>query len=178
MQKLVQDLLAFSRVGRQGVALAEYRLQCGSGGGAEESGGGHSRKRRHDRSTLTLPLVIADGSQLVQLFQNLIGNAIKFRGSEPPMIRISAQKNGKEWIFSVTDNGIGIAPEHARIVFVIFKRLHTRTEYPRQRDRAGDLQEDRRTARRTDLGRIETGPGINIQVHFASAENGGVRSQR
>jgi two-component system, chemotaxis family, sensor kinase Cph1 len=65
----------------------------------------------------------------VQVFQNLIGNAIKFRGSGAPMIHITAETKVKEWIFSVADNGIGIAPEHAENVFVIFRRLHTRAEY-------------------------------------------------
>jgi two-component system, chemotaxis family, sensor kinase Cph1 len=65
-----------------------------------------------------------------QVFQNLIGNAIKFRGAAKPVIRISAEKKDQEWVFSVADNGIGIAPEHAEIIFVIFKRLHTRAEYP------------------------------------------------
>ncbi len=83
MQKLVQDLLAFSRVGRQGVASAEHRLQCRAGGGLknleaaiQESGAVVEHAQ--------LPQVIADSSQLAQVFQNLIGNAIKFRGSEPP----------------------------------------------------------------------------------------------
>ena len=77
-----------------------------------------------------LPVLVADSSQLAQVFQNLIGNAIKFRGSEPPLIRVSAELMGKEWILSVADNGIGIAPEHADSVFVVFRRLHTRAEYP------------------------------------------------
>jgi light-regulated signal transduction histidine kinase (bacteriophytochrome) len=64
------------------------------------------------------------------VFQNLIGNAIKFRSSEPPLIRVSAQLQGKEWLFSVADNGIGIAAEQTENVFVIFRRLHTHTEYP------------------------------------------------
>jgi light-regulated signal transduction histidine kinase (bacteriophytochrome) len=78
----------------------------------------------------TLPTVTADRSQLVQVLQNLIANAIKFRGTEPPVVRITAKKKDREWVFSVADNGIGIAPEHAEVVFAIFKRLHTRTEYP------------------------------------------------
>jgi len=73
---------------------------------------------------------MADSSQLVQVFQNLIGNAIKFRGSETPSIQVNAEGTANEWIFSVTDNGIGIAPEQAENVFVIFRRLHTRAEYP------------------------------------------------
>ena len=66
----------------------------------------------------------------MQVFQNLIGNAIKFRASKPSVIRVSAEANGKEWVFSVADNGIGIAAEHAESVFVIFRRLHTRAQYP------------------------------------------------
>jgi len=77
-----------------------------------------------------LPTVTADGSQLLQLLQNLIANAMKFHSKEPPVIQISCEKKGREWIFSVADNGIGIAAEHAETIFVIFKRLHTRAEYP------------------------------------------------
>ena len=77
-----------------------------------------------------LPTMVADGSQLSQVFQNLIGNGIKFRGAEAPVIRIRALQKGREWVFSVADNGIGIAPEHAEVIFAIFKRLHTRAEYP------------------------------------------------
>jgi chemotaxis family two-component system sensor kinase Cph1 len=66
----------------------------------------------------------------VQLFQNLIGNAIKFRGKRNPCITISAEQKGREWLFSVFDNGIGIAGEHKDLVFKIFQRLHTRSEYP------------------------------------------------
>jgi len=65
----------------------------------------------------------------VQLFQNLIGNALKFRGAETPVVSITAEQTKQETIFSVVDNGIGIAPEHAELVFAIFKRLHSRTEY-------------------------------------------------
>ncbi len=129
MQTLVQDLLAFSRLGRQGTDLqstdcnvlvetAVHNLQTA----VHESGA----RVTHDH----LPTVVADGSQLLQVFQNLIGNAIKFRGPDPPSIHISASKKGREWVFSVTDNGIGIASEHADTIFVIFKRLHTRAEYP------------------------------------------------
>jgi light-regulated signal transduction histidine kinase (bacteriophytochrome) len=129
MQKLVQDLLAFSRVGRHGLALES--TDCNEvlqvalinlAAATRESGAVVEHTQ--------LPVVVADGSQLVQVFQNLIGNAIKFRGSEPPVIRVSAEASGKEWIFSVADNGIGIAAEHAENVFVIFRRLHTRSEYP------------------------------------------------
>lgn len=129
MQTLVKDLLAFSRVGR--VQQAPQDTDCNRvvrsvvanlQAAIQESG---ARIRyRH------LPTVFADQSELVQLFQNLIGNAIKFRRADPPEVRITAERNKNEWLFSVADNGIGIDPQHADDVFVIFKRLHTREEYP------------------------------------------------
>jgi light-regulated signal transduction histidine kinase (bacteriophytochrome) len=129
MQKLVQDLLAFSRVGRPEVALQSADcnavLQAGLKNleaAIQESGAVVEHAQ--------LPVVMADSPQLVQVFQNLISNAIKFRGSGPPSIRVSAETKGKEWVFSVADNGIGIAPEHVESVFVIFRRLNTRAEYP------------------------------------------------
>lgn len=78
----------------------------------------------------SLHTVIADTSQLTRLFQNLIGNAIKFRGGEPPRIHISSEQKDHEWIFSIRDNGIGIDPRQAERIFVIFQRLHTGEEYP------------------------------------------------
>ncbi len=129
MQKLVQDLLAFSRVGRQGMALESFDCNAvlqaslvNLEAAIQESG----VVVEHTQ----LPHVVADGSLILQVFQNLIGNAIKFRGPQPPAIRVSAEAQGKEWVFSVADNGIGIAAEQAENVFVIFRRLHTRTEYP------------------------------------------------
>jgi signal transduction histidine kinase len=128
MQKLVQDLLAFSRVGRQGMALentdsnAVLQVALLNLEAAIQEGGAIVEHAQ-------LPAVVADGSQLVQVFQNLIGNAIKFHGSEPPLIQVAARVKGKEWVFSVADNGIGIAPENVDNVFVIFRRLHTRAEY-------------------------------------------------
>jgi chemotaxis family two-component system sensor kinase Cph1 len=77
-----------------------------------------------------LPTVSGDRTQLVQLFQNLVGNAVKFRGEKTPVITVSANRSAAEWEFSVSDNGIGIAPEHVEAIFVIFQRLHTRAEYP------------------------------------------------
>ena len=77
----------------------------------------------------SLPAVMADDTQLLQVFQNLITNAIKFRGNEPPHVHISARRNENECIFSVRDNGIGIDPEYNKRLFNIFKRLHGR-EYP------------------------------------------------
>jgi PAS domain S-box-containing protein len=129
MQTLIRDLLAFSRVGRNSAAcepvdcdaaMAEVLLSLGPA--IQESGAVVTHA--------ALPVVWADRSQIAQVFQNLIGNAIKFRGKEPPVISVQAAKIGDEWLFSVSDNGIGIAPEYAEDIFVVFQRLHTRTEYP------------------------------------------------
>ncbi len=129
MQTLVQALLTFSRVGRQGKELTDTNCNAvvetvlqNLQAAIQESG----VRVQCDR----LPTVVADASQLLQVFQNLVGNAIKFRGSNPPIIRITAEQKPGEWIFSVADNGIGIAPEHAEVIFVIFKRLHMQDEYP------------------------------------------------
>ena len=129
MQTLVKDLLAFSRVGRllqtpQAVdcKVVVQSVMANLQATIQESGARISYG--------ALPVIVADRSELVQLFQNLIGNAIKFRSVETPEVRITAQKKKKEWWFSVADNGIGIAPQHVDDVFVIFKRLHTREEYP------------------------------------------------
>jgi signal transduction histidine kinase len=128
MQKLVQDLLAFSRVGRKGLALES--IDCNA---ALQASLKNLEAAIQDSGAVIqhnqLPLVMADSSQLVQVFQNLIGNAIKFCSSGPPVIRVDAQAKKKEWVFSVADNGIGIAHEHAESIFVIFRRLHTRAEY-------------------------------------------------
>jgi signal transduction histidine kinase len=129
MQVLIRDLLAFSRVGRKEDAFTN--VDCNSlmadikqtlTSAIQESG-----------AVLTcgeLPTVSADRTQMMQLFQNLIGNAIKFRGEKPPLIFIKAEKNDGQWLFSVSDNGIGVAPEFAENIFVIFQRLHARAEYP------------------------------------------------
>ncbi|MFZ0284099.1 MAG: ATP-binding protein, partial [Terriglobales bacterium] len=128
MQTLVQDLLTFSRVGRdrqrapvaceEVVREALKNLQAA----LQESGA----EVQHDG----LPGVNGDRTQLLQLFQNLIGNAIKFRGDRAPLIAVGAEKIGNELVFCVSDNGIGIAAEHMDTIFVIFQRLHTRAEYP------------------------------------------------
>ncbi|MGB6387305.1 MAG: ATP-binding protein [Terriglobales bacterium] len=129
MQALIQDLLAFSRVGRNDARCAEVdcdgvmkEILLSLGPAMQES----SAVVTHG----PLPVVCADRSQLTQVFQNLIGNAIKFRGKEAPAVSVQAEKSGEQWLFSVSDNGIGIAPEHAENIFVVFQRLHARTEYP------------------------------------------------
>jgi light-regulated signal transduction histidine kinase (bacteriophytochrome) len=129
MQALVQDLLTFSKIGRQDTYFQS--IDCN---GVVETAVKNLRTAVDEsRARVThdpLPTVITDGSQLLQVFQNLIGNALKFRSAEPPAVHISASKKRSEWVFSIADNGIGIAPEYAELVFVIFKRLHGRAEYP------------------------------------------------
>jgi hypothetical protein len=128
MQALINDLLAFSRVGTQGRTVAP--VQCDATLDAvlrsfkrviEESGAMITRD--------ALPEVLADEVQLGQLLQNLLGNAIKFRSGESPRIHIGAERSGEGWKISVRDNGIGIAPEHYERIFVIFQRLHTKAQY-------------------------------------------------
>jgi light-regulated signal transduction histidine kinase (bacteriophytochrome) len=92
--------------------------------------GSAMEKSRAEVRWAELPVLWGDRTLLGQVFQNLVGNAIKFRGSQPPVIGVKAEKNEAEWRFSVSDNGIGIAPEYAENVFVVFQRLHARSEYP------------------------------------------------
>jgi signal transduction histidine kinase len=133
MQVLIQDLLAFSRVGRKQSALTN--LDCNEV--LREVRQTLEAAMQESGAVLTssdLPSVWADRTQMAQLFQNLIGNAIKFRGEKPPVISVQAEKvaekESEHWLFRVTDNGIGIAPEYADNIFVVFQRLHARTEYP------------------------------------------------
>jgi hypothetical protein len=130
MQALINDLLTFSRVGTRGEApeptdtnAVVDRVLISVGPAIEEAG---AMVTRDD-----LPTIFADAGQINQLFQNLIANALKFRRTnETPRVHISARRGSEEWIFSVADNGIGIAPEYAERIFVLFQRLHSRAEYP------------------------------------------------
>jgi PAS domain S-box-containing protein len=128
MRRMIQDVLTYSRVGARAAspkmtdageavqgALALLGSQISSAGAMVE--------------TMPLPLVNADHTQLVQLFQNLIGNAIKFCQKEIPRVRIEARRDDAFWRFTITDNGIGIAAEYRERIFVIFQRLHTREAY-------------------------------------------------
>ncbi len=129
MQTLINDLLQYSRVGSRGKPFAPTDCEsvldqvlailqvaiAGSGAQIIRS---------------PLPTVLADQTQLAQLFQNLIDNALKFKGDETPLIHISASQDRDHWLFSVRDNGIGIDPQYYDRIFVIFQRLHGREEYP------------------------------------------------
>ncbi len=129
MQSLIEGLLAYSRVGRQGnplVPTSSQRAFDQALVNLEAAIAECDARITHD----PLPTVVADPTQMMQLFQNLIGNGIKYRGEQPPQIHVSAEQRETEWLFSVRDNGIGIEPRYKDRIFVIFQRLHTRTEYP------------------------------------------------
>ena len=128
MKQLIEDLLAYSRVGtrarpfqpvpgetvlRKALANLQYAIE-------------------QDGATVThdpLPVVVVDDVQWLQLLQNLIGNALKFRGGSPPEVHVSVQDRGAEWLFGVRDNGIGIEPQYFERIFMVFQRLASRAEY-------------------------------------------------
>jgi PAS domain S-box-containing protein len=128
MQRLIEDLLAYSRVGTRAKgfelidctaaldrALANLKAAIDASGAVVTHG--------------PLPAVVHDNLLLVQLFQNLIGNAIKFHVEAPPRVHVTAEQKAEEWVFAVRDNGIGIDPQYAQRIFTIFQRLHTNEEY-------------------------------------------------
>jgi PAS domain S-box-containing protein len=128
MKGLITDLLEYSRVGKKttdfrihdctlalSLALTNLRTSI--------------EENRADIESSQLPFVLGSPSQLCRLFQNLIGNAIKFRSRETPKIRIAAERKGNEWLFSFSDNGIGIDSRYAERIFTVFQRLHVRSEY-------------------------------------------------
>jgi signal transduction histidine kinase len=129
LQALISDLLMYSRVGtsaprRQPVdctavmETARHALRVA----IQESGA--------EIQSTKLPVVMGDAAQLTQLFQNLLANAIKFRGDQPPRISVRAEPDGADWRFEVQDNGIGIEPEYHDRIFVMFQRLHSRDAHP------------------------------------------------
>jgi signal transduction histidine kinase len=128
MQRLIEDLLAYSRVGTRGAAFVSTDANAALDGALanlglaiQESGASVTSER--------LPIVQADPGQLEHLFLNLISNALKFRGAEPPRVRVSVVRQGREWHFSIQDNGVGIEPQYFERIFVIFQRLHGREKY-------------------------------------------------
>jgi PAS domain S-box-containing protein len=129
MQTLINDLLAYSRVGTRGQPLAPTDSHAALG----EAMRNLATLVEETRAIITnddLPTVRADASQFNLVFQNLLSNAIKFRGQDLPRIHVSALDRDGEWVFAVRDNGIGIEPQHAERVFVLFQRLHTQAEHP------------------------------------------------
>ena len=129
MQTLIDDLLAYSRAGTCKRELSPTDVgEC-----LRQAVDNLAATIRDSEARIThddLPTIRADASQLVQLFQNLIANAIKFRSTATPAIHVGAGRKDGHWQFSVRDNGIGIDPEYQDRIFLIFQRLHNRREYP------------------------------------------------
>ncbi|HEY9597526.1 MAG TPA: ATP-binding protein, partial [Cyanophyceae cyanobacterium] len=129
MQQLINDLLELSRVGTRGKALTPTDCEPVLRQVLENLQVAIAENKAiitHD----SLPMVMGDETQLIQLFQNLISNALKFRREESPQIHICAIQQNNEWVFSIRDNGIGIEAEYFDRIFLIFQRLHGRSEYP------------------------------------------------
>jgi PAS domain S-box-containing protein len=129
MQRLINDLLAYSRVGTRGKPHKHTDSHSVLGQAIVNL----STLIEENQAVVTtddLPPILADESQMVQLFQNLISNAIKFRSGLSPRVHVSAERKENEWIFSVKDNGIGIDPQYKERIFVVFQRLHQKEEYP------------------------------------------------
>ena len=129
MKGLINDLLTYSRVGTQGKSfgpadcnLIVERVLMDQARALEECGG--------TVTYMELPVVMADDTQLTQLLQNLLSNALKYRRDVAPRVHVCAEERPDAWAFSVSDNGIGIAPRHSERIFQMFQRLHHRSEYP------------------------------------------------
>jgi len=129
LQNLINDLLAFSRLESRGKPLRPTNLREA----LNEALKNLHQMIEESGATVTsgdLPTLPADHGQMVQLFQNLISNAIKFRGKDPPRIQVHATPDGDSWTFAVRDNGIGIEERYFPKIFQIFQRLHARGQYP------------------------------------------------
>ncbi|MGB2695604.1 MAG: ATP-binding protein [Dehalococcoidia bacterium] len=128
MHTLINDLLTYARVGTRGKPLEATDCEAVLTDALSDL----QRSIEDAQATIThdqLPSIPGDRAQLRQVFINLIGNAVKFRGNKAPRIHVSAEQQEGNWLFCVRDGGIGIAPEYHDRVFVIFQRLHGRDEY-------------------------------------------------
>jgi PAS domain S-box-containing protein len=128
MQALINDLLALSRVNSRGGKFTPTDCESVIGRVLRDLDGS-IRQSQALVEFEGLPSVVADEQQLTQLFQNLLGNALKFRAEQAPHVRLRAEQQQDSWLFSVQDNGIGIEPEHADKIFILFQRLHSRQKY-------------------------------------------------
>lgn len=128
-RQLIRDLLEYSRAGRGPLALERVPAERVVTNALENLAG--AIEEAHAQVTVgALPVVLADRANLCRVFQNLIGNAVKFAGDETPHVSVEAEREGEHWRFSVRDNGIGMDPEHARRIFEPFQRLHGEEDYP------------------------------------------------
>jgi PAS domain S-box-containing protein len=128
MKQLIDDLLMYSRAGRAKVPMRQIRLDRS----LDDALANLANAVERNGATIErgpLPELVCEKAGLTQVFQNLVGNAIKFRGESAPVVRIHAVEDEHFWTVSVADNGIGIAPEYFQRIFIIFQRLHARTKY-------------------------------------------------
>jgi PAS domain S-box-containing protein len=129
MKQLIDDLLTYSRAGRAGIALKELALDLA----LDDALANLAHAVRTTGATIErepLPTILADRSGMVQVFQNIVGNAIKFRHTErPPVVSVWCRDAGPDWMIAIEDNGIGIAPEYFERIFAVFQRLHPRQDY-------------------------------------------------
>jgi PAS domain S-box-containing protein len=175
MQNLISDLLAYSRIGTRGKPFGPTdfnEVLDGVVASLKEALESAGAKLTRD----PLPALIADATQVEQLFQQMIGNAVKFRGGRRPRIHVGAKEIDGEWVFSVRDNGIGIDPRYAERIFVIFQRLHGRDEYP---GTGMGLAICKRIVERRG-GRIwvESEPGKGATFYFTMPQRGANRIDR
>ena len=171
MEQLLRDLLSYSQTGSSSegpihpvdCAAAIQKVMLNLQASIEQN-----------RATITwdtLPIVHAHEIRMVQLLQNLVGNAIKYRSAEPPNIHIAAEHRGADWAFSVSDNGIGIDPEYAQEVFRHFPAA-ARPSLSGYWDRPGDLPTNRGKLRRAHLGGIERGPRFPVLLYVSTVGRG------
>ena len=128
MRQLIDDLLSISRVSKQERPLEPIASEVSLNqalANLQEAASEVGAVVTHD----PLPTVVADSAQLARLFENIIGNAIKYRSNKQPKIHVSAKRKNGDWLFLVRDNGIGIEPQYAERIFFLFKRLHNKSEY-------------------------------------------------
>ncbi len=161
MQGLIQDLLAYSRAGTGGKALR----QVSSENALEEALSNLRATIEESHAVVThdsLPAITTNDIQLAQVFQNLVGNAIKYRSTEAPRVHVSATKNGgNEWMFCVRDNGMGISPQYFERIFILFQRLHGREEFEGTGIGLAICKEDPGAAGRQGIWvRVETRRGL------------------
>jgi light-regulated signal transduction histidine kinase (bacteriophytochrome) len=129
MERLINGLLAFSRVGTKGGDFVTVDLNGLLGDALRNLQASLKAAQAHVAHD-DLPALPADATQITQLFQNLIGNAVKFPGEQPPQIHVGVRREPDRWVFSVRDKGIGIDPQYFERIFQLFQRLHTRKHYP------------------------------------------------
>jgi light-regulated signal transduction histidine kinase (bacteriophytochrome) len=175
MQRLIQDLLSYARITTRGKTFTSVDSQKVF----DRTLSDLKLVIQSKNATVTcdpLPTVTADDTQLGQLFQNLVGNAIKYHGPEPPRVHISAQTGGQEWIFTVSDNGIGIEPEYKDQIFELFQRLHGIGEY--EGTGIGLAMCKKIVERHRGRIWVESEPGKGARFHFTLPAGAGQQSAK